>query len=848
MRAITGDVGPGPSALDAPRRASHDYGDMRRELPSGRVTFLFTDVEGSSKLLHELGAERYMGALDAHRRVLREACASRGGVEVDTQGDAFFLAFPTAPQALDAARAITEQLASGPIALRIGLHTGTPLVTEEGYVGEDVHLAARVAASAHGGQIVLSRATRILLDERYPFVELGEHRLKDIPEPIAIFQLGDRHFPPLKTISNTNLPRPASSFVGRERELAELLARIDAGARLVTLTGPGGSGKTRLALEAAASLVSQYRAGVFWVGLASLRDPALVIETIGHTLGAKDGVVDHIGERELLLVIDNFDHVVEAAVDLSVLLRACANLRLLVTSRELLRIGGEVEYPVPPLAAHEAIELFCARAQLETDETIATLCRSLDNLPLAVELAAARTAVLSPGQIVERLSERLDLLSGGRDAEVRQRTLRATIEWSHDLLTREEQRLFARLAIFAGGWTLEASDEVCAGDLDTLQSLVDKSLVRHMDERFWMLETIRDFAVERAEESSEAEEQGRKHAAYFLQLFEAHDDARRRGSEKLADYVGLVLGETDNARRALDWYRATGDADRTARLAVALHPLWMARAAEGLRVLDDVLKQNTVTGDLRGRALWAAWTIAQAASDGASQRRYLQEALPLYEQLGDRSHLAAALTRLGGLAITDNDFERARELLNESGKIAADIGDRKQIAAAVVAEAHISLYQGDYGQAEVLFEHALQLAREAEDPASMKIALTNLGVTVLEQGRLTHAASLFRASLAVRVELTRSSADEAIDGIAAIAAARGDAATAARLLGATAEWRRKVGHGQEPFEAAILERTVSAAQHALGEPLYRRLADEGAALALDEAVELALAAVPEREP
>jgi predicted ATPase/class 3 adenylate cyclase len=821
---------------------------MRRKLPSGRVTFLFTDVEGSTKLLHELGAERYADALDAHRRVVREACATRGGVEVDAQGDALFLAFPTAPRALDAAQAITEELASGPIALRIGLHTGTPLVTEEGYVGEDVHFAARVAASAHGGQIVLSPATRILLDERYPLVELGEHRLKDIAEPVAIFQLGDGNFPPLKTISNTNLPRPASSFVGRERELSELIARIDAGARLVTLTGPGGSGKTRLALEAAASLVSRYKAGVFWVGLASLRDPALVSETIGHTLGAKDRVADHIGQRELLLVIDNFDHVVEAAPDFSALLRACGNLCLLVTSRELLRIDGEVEYPVPPLAGQEAIELFCARAQLEADETIALVCRRLDNLPLAVELAAARTAVLSPGQIVERLSERLDLLMGGRDAEVRQRTLRSTIEWSHDLLTRDEQRLFARLAIFTGGCTLEAAEDVCAADLDTLQSLVDKSLVRHTDDRFWMLETIRDFAIERAEESRQAEELARKHAAYFLELFETHDDARRRRIQTLADYVGLVLRETDNARRALDWYRATGDADRTARLAVALHPLWMARADVGRRVLDDVLKQKTVTGDLRGRALWAAWTIAHAANDGASQRRYLQEALPLYAQLGDRALLAEALRRLGGLAIADNDFERARELLSESGKIAADLGDRRQVAAVATAEAHIPLYQGDYEQAEVLFEDVLQRAREAEDPANVKFALTNLGFTVLEQGRLARAASLFRASLAVRVELTWSSADGAIDGIAAIAAARGDAATAARLLGATTEWRRKVGHRQEPFEAAILERTMSAAQRALGEPVYRGLAGEGAALALDEAVELALAAVPQREP
>ncbi|TML20766.1 MAG: adenylate/guanylate cyclase domain-containing protein, partial [Actinobacteria bacterium] len=308
------------------------------ELPAGTVTFLFTDVEGSTKLLHELGAERYAQALAEHRRIVREACAVCGGVEVDTQGDAFFLAFPTAQGALRAAHRIGDGLQPGRIRLRMGLHTGTPLLTEEGYVGEDVHFAARIAASAHGGQVVLSQATRDLLDDQ--LTDLGEHRLKDIEQAVAIFQLGDETFPPLKTISNTNLPRPASSFVGRERELTEVLARIEQGARLLTLTGPGGSGKTRLALEAAATLVPEYRAGVFWVGLAALRDPALVTEQIAQTLGAKDGLAEHIGERELCLLLDNLEQVIEAAPDVSAILASCPNLTLLVTSRELLRVQG----------------------------------------------------------------------------------------------------------------------------------------------------------------------------------------------------------------------------------------------------------------------------------------------------------------------------------------------------------------------------------------------------------------------------------------------------------------------------------------------------------------------------
>ena len=280
------------------------------DLPSGTVTFLFTDVEGSTKLLHELGAEGYADALAEHRRVIRQACAVEGGVEVDTQGDAFFFAFPAAPAAVAAASVFTEALAPGPIQVRVGLHTGTPLLTEEGYIGDDVHFGARVAASSHGGQVILSAATAELVE--LELTDLGEHRLKDIAEAVPIFQLGNGSFPPLKTISNTNLPRPASSFVGRDDELLEVLSRFEDGARLVTLTGPGGTGKTRLAIEAAATLVPEYKAGVFWVGLATLRDPALVTETIAQTLGAKDGVADHIGDREMMLLLDNLEQVIDA--------------------------------------------------------------------------------------------------------------------------------------------------------------------------------------------------------------------------------------------------------------------------------------------------------------------------------------------------------------------------------------------------------------------------------------------------------------------------------------------------------------------------------------------------------
>ncbi|MGH2489362.1 MAG: adenylate/guanylate cyclase domain-containing protein [Candidatus Limnocylindria bacterium] len=347
---------------------------MRNGLPSGTVTFLFTDVEGSTKLLHELGAGPYASALADHRRIIREAVASHGGVEVDTQGDAFFFAFPTAQDAAEAATRFTQVLAAGPIWVRAGLHTGTPLLTEEGYVGDDVHLAARIAASGHGGQVILSGVAAALVE--LPLTDLGEHRFKDIGKAVPTFQLGNAEFPPLRTISNTNLPRPASSFVGRQAELGDVLARIEGGARLLTLTGPGGSGKTRLALEAAANLVPEYRAGVFWVALAALRDPGLVPETISQVLGAKDGLAEHIGGREMLLLLDNLEQVIEAAPELSSLIGACPKLTLLVTSRELLRVQGEVEYSVLPLVMPEAISLFCERACPAIGRNCGAVCPS----------------------------------------------------------------------------------------------------------------------------------------------------------------------------------------------------------------------------------------------------------------------------------------------------------------------------------------------------------------------------------------------------------------------------------------------------------------------------------------
>jgi predicted ATPase len=501
-----------------------------RELPDGPLTLLFTDVEGSTRLLHELG-DRYPDVLAEHRRILRESFARHAGAEVDTQGDAFFYVFASADEALAAAAEGCELLEPGPVRVRIGVHSGMPRLTREGYVGTDVHLAARIGAAGHGGQVVLSDATRRELGTGRELLDLGEHRLKDFDTAVQLFQLGTRRFPPLKTVSNTNLPRPASSFVGRAADAAAVVGRIRDGVRLLTLTGPGGSGKTRLAIEAAAELVPEFRAGVFWAELAALDDPDVVLEEIGRTLGAREELTRHIGERELLLVLDNFEQVVEAGPAIAELVSSCPNLHVLVTSRELLRLRDEVEYPVEPLPPDDASLLFANRSGLPVDETVTEVCSALDNLPLAVELAAARTDVLSPEQILDRLERRLDLFRGARDVHARQQTLRAAIEWSHELLGEDEQLLFARLAVFAGGSTLEAAEAVAGAELDVLEALVQKSLVRHSGERFWMLETIREYGLERLDERGEREALGRRHAEWFLALAEEaepHHSACRR--------------------------------------------------------------------------------------------------------------------------------------------------------------------------------------------------------------------------------------------------------------------------------------------------------------------------------
>jgi predicted ATPase len=818
---------------------------MRTDIPTGTVTFLFTDVEGSTKLLHELGPAAYADALAEHRRILREAFRAHGGVEVDTQGDAFFVAFPTADGALAAARSAREDLAAGPIRVRMGIHTGAPHVAEEGYVGPDVHRAARIAAAGHGGQVLVSAATAAVVGTP-GLRDLGEHRLKDFAEAVSIYQFGDERFPPLRTISNTNLPRPASSFIGRETEVAEVATLLQDGARLLTLTGPGGSGKTRLAIEAAASLVPEFKAGIFWVGLAPLRDPALVSETIGQTLGAKDGLADHIGEREMLLLVDNLEQVIAAAPDLATLVETCPNLRLLVTSRELLGVRGEVEYPVLPLADPEAVDLFCARAGADADDAVRRLCRALDNLPLALELAAARASVLTPAQILERLFGRLDLLKGGRDADPRQQTLRATIDWSFELLIPHEQRLFARLAVFAGGSTLESAEAVAEADLDTLQSLVEKSLLRHTADRFWMLETIREFATERLEASGVADVVRQRHAEHFLDLAEEAEPYVR--GQNPEDWLERLEREHDNLRAALDWLQATANAVLALRLAGAVDEFWCARnhVPEGRRSLESALRLDEHSTLFRAKALVGAAHMARDIGDPAAARVWADEGLALYRELDDPRGVAIALLWLGLAVADEGDFPRAQQLFGVSADAFGTLSDdiHALYANRMLAWTYDAL--GDRPRARALHEENLRRARALHARDLESSVLGALASYAVDEGRVQDSVALAADSIRVARDIGSRNlvAHELCRGAAALAFA-GNGELATQLLASSVAFHEDAGIKLLPHLVLENEVTLKKIHSQIDDDAFADAWKRGASLTIEEATKLALAALGE---
>jgi len=814
---------------------------MRRELPTGTVTFVFTDVEGSTRLLHELGPESYAEALAEHRRVIREACTRHGGAEVDTQGDAFFLAFPTAPGALAAAEEMTAALASRQIQVRVGLHTGTPLLTDEGYVGGDVHRAARIAAAGHGGQVLVSASTAALVE--IELTNLGEHRFKDLDAPERIYQLGDGEFPELKSLYRTNLPVPATPFLGRELELVEVVGLLE-GTRLLTITGPGGMGKTRLASHAAGLAFDSYPDGVWWIPLAPLRDAALVLETAAQVVGSTNGLAEHIADKAMLLLFDNFEHVAEAAAELASLLASCPNLDLLVTSREPLHVTGEQEYPVPPLAHEEAVGFFLARARairpdFRPDGAVSEICRRLDDLPLALELAAARVRALSSTQILERLEQRLPLLTGGaRDLPERQRTLRATIEWSYELLTPEEQELFSRLAVFLGGCTLEAAEEIAEAELDTLQSLVDKSLVRHTGDRYWMLETIREYAGERLRASGDLEATERRHAEQFLALAVSANLSLDIPGEQRFD---IAIAEEGNLRAALRWAQTQGEIEFGLELAVALDYFWLTNhPQEGARWFAFLLGAEAAVPDaLRLRATMGYGNACRGFDTSAALSLY-RDALTLAQELGDERAVATMLLELALIAFEDGDYDECERLMDESrGAHERTLSPAVEVMRLETLGRLAAHRDGDLGLARELIGEALTVARAAglafwEAEEASELARIERAAGRLEIAE-THARDSLERSSQIR---HRVGVVGALATLATIARAAGDIERAGLLWGALEAEERRA-----PATWAIDREAWEALVSADAGPEFERARRTGSVLNLDEAVALALKSV-----
>jgi predicted ATPase/class 3 adenylate cyclase len=817
-----------------------------RELPSGTVTFLFTDIEGSTKLLQELGDAAYVEAVEKHRRVLREAFAENEGVEVDTAGDGSFVAFPTGPGAIEAAATVQAALAGGPISVRIGIHSGTPIVSDGGYFGVDVHRAARIAAAAHGGQVLVSAATAALAGSER-LTDLGEHRLKDLSAPERLYQLGGGDFPPVKSLGRTNFPVPLTPFIGRDRELGEARTLLAQDAiRLLTLTGAGGTGKTRLGLQVAAERSESYRDGIWWVPLSSLRDFRLVLAAAAQAVGATNGLAEHIGDRAMLILFDNFEHVVDAAPGLAEVLASCPNLDVIVTSREPLHLAGEQEYAVPPLSRSDGIDLFLVRARairvdLQVDDAVVEICQRLDDLPLALELAAARVKALSPSQILDRLDRRLPLLTGGpRNLPERQRTLSATIEWSYELLTPGEQTLFARLSVFRGGCTLEAAEEVVGADLDTIQSLVDKSLLRHSEERYWMLETIREYAAERLNESAEAETTRVRHAKHVLALAEK-TEAQEWGPS--LGWLDVLEREQDNVRAALERFEASGESEQAARLAGAVWRFWCQsnRHSEGEQRLGTALSNYPDRTAVRARALLGAADMAGNAGDLEAVRSRAGEARSIFQEVGDRRGVGEANLFLSGAELNERNYERARELIDESVQVFHELGDERLELWAKSTLGQMLAVAGEPEDAEAVITASLEGARRLGDPALEYRLLMGSAAIAIEQGRPKDALGLMRRCLLLARDTgQRLRVRIALGGIARALSMLGEAEPAARLLACTDARGREVTGSFSWVSPGRIDEVLALLHEQLDADAYAEAWERGSTMTLDEGVELAL--------
>ena len=822
--------------------------------PSGVVTFVFTDIEGSTRLLEELGVDAYREALGEHRRIVREACGRYGGYEVDYEGDAFFYAFATAPAAVAAVSEAMSELEGGPIRIRVGIHTGQPELDPPKYVGLDVHHAARVMSAAHGGQVVLSPHTAALLDRgSAELVGLGSHRLKDFGEPVALFQLGEGSFPPLKTIANTNLPTPVSSFVGRGAELVDA-DRLLRETRLLTITGPGGAGKTRFAVELAHRVredrFGDYPEGVFACFLSSLRDPELVIPTIAHSLSLREqpgadawqALVTQLEQKRLLLLLDNLEHLLDVAGELSRLLNACPGLSLLCTSRERQRLQGETVYRLPPLGDDDSVTLVCDRAQTEPTPAIAQLCRRLEGLPLALELAAARLSLLNPEQLLERLSQRLDLLQAGRDADPRQQTLRATIHWSYDLLDESEQQLFARLAAFAGGCTLEAAEQVCDARLDSLHSLIDKSLLRFDDDRYWMLETIREYATEHLEANSEASGLHRRHAEYYVHLAE---EVRPRllGSDQLAG-LELLDAEQGNLRVALSRLHDAGAGASMLRLAGTLGTYWYLRSriAEGRAWLEEALPTASRATPARARALLALSILLDSAGEYGRSGELAEESVRIYRELADQPEsLVNALNHLGNVLTNLGDYPRAEAVHGEALALNETLGEASGIGLSLSSLSGLALTMGAYERALLLAQDAVRHIRDGGgNPLLLSVALANWGCAASTLGHSADAVPPLRESLTLLRDVELPEIGVGVLTATAALVQTDDPSRAATLLGCVDGLCEENELSLPRFESELLRLTTEALHERIGAESVHAERVAGHTLGFRESVDYAL--------
>ncbi len=757
-------------------------------LPRGTVTFLFTDIENSTRLMQEMG-ERYPAAQTAHHQMLRAAFQSNEGHELRTEGDSFFCVFASAIDACQAAATAQRSLAGyawengQALRVRMGLHTGeAPLVGNE-YIGLDVHQAARVAGAAHGGQVVISDTTHGLVDGNLKpglsLRDLGMHRLKDLAQPERLYQLVieglQEMFPALRTLDATqnNLPTQMTSFVGRGAEVSEG-KRLLTSTRLLTLTGPGGIGKSRLSLQIAAESAQQFPAGVYFVPLSALRDPELVASAVAQVLGVPvsgsrtpiEGVVEHLHDKTILLVLDNFEQLLpDGAPAATKLLQAGPGVKLLVTSRSVLHVYGEQEFAVEPLGLpdhkarpgldalkqYEAVKLFIERAVAvkpdftatnENAPAIAGICERVDGLPLAIELAAARIKLFSPQALLTRLETSLSALgSGARDLPGRQQTLRGAIDWSYEMLDENQKRLLNRFSVFARGAHLEQAELVCGpaeevgGDvLSGLDDLADHSLLRRQPDydepRLLMLQTIREYAGERLEQSDESNEIRNRHADAYCAL--ANAAAPNLFGEDQKVWLDRLELDDDNLRAALDWCVAQHDAERAHGLGAAIWRFWQMRGHlhEGRARLTAILAMPESRRYPESRARVSAVNM----SDLPKSEALLEQALPIYRDLADEAGISGCQWAIGNLLYFRRSYDRAIGALDEAIELFRKSGNRFGLGWALHTRSLCALRTGDVEGGRKYVHEALELFSKAGDISGIALLLDDAGEVVIAAG------------------------------------------------------------------------------------------------------------------